>query len=212
MSDFPLPSSKKPMEEKEKRDMLIRKMRDEEITFDQLIALSDSEEFSVINKTSISTILGGLPGWDRESVRRALISYGMHPNATLRGVKKSEAHKDIVKNLCSSTSTQWQKRVAAPSGWPWFGNVLATLEKLDEGELPREIEQSTRFLTDEEKAAAENPYDTSPADKSSVENSTNPSVDDDLSYLLGSDSTDSIEEDSEDSNLFEDDDLNSLFE
>lgn len=211
MNDFPLSSSKKPLEEKRKRDLLIKKVRDEEITFDQLISLSDSEEFSVINGTSISTILGSLPGWDRESVRRALVSYGIQSNATLRGVKKNESYKDIVRNLCNSTSTQWQKRIAAPSGWPWFGNVIATLEKLDEGDLPREISQATRFLTEEEKSSAENPYDTFKKEGNII--STPTSEDDGLSDLLGFDSDDSIEEDSDESNIFGDDDeLNSLFE
>ena len=84
------------------------------------------------------------------------------------------------------------------------------MEKLDEGDLPREISQATRFLTEEEKSSAENPYDTSKKEENVT--STPTPEDDELGDLLGFDSDDSIEEDSDESNLFGDDELNSLFE
>lgn len=183
MSDLPQTPSRKSVEEKEKRDLLLRQLRDEKITFDQLVELSNTQEFSVIEGTSVAVIVGSLPGWDRESVRCALISYGLQSNATLRGIKKNEAHIDIVRHLCNSTSTQWQKRVAAPKGWPWFGNVVATLERLEEGDLPREIADSTRFLTDAEKKNADDPYDTS-AEEKTVTSTAETEVDDNLDDLF----------------------------
>lgn len=201
MSDLPQTPSKKSLEEKEKRDLLLRQLRDENITFDQLIDLSNTQDFSVINKTSVAVIVGNLPGWDRESVRRALISYGLQSNATLRTVKKNEAHVDIIRHLCNSTSTQWQKRVAAPRGWPWFGNVIATLERLDEGDLPREIAESTRFLTDDEKKNADDPYDTE-AESHTVTSTPDNEVEDSLDDLFDFGNDD----DDDDSGSFESDD------
>lgn len=213
MSNFPYTPSKKSTEEKEKRDLLLRQLRDEKITFDQIVELSNTQEFSVINGTSVAVIVGSLPGWDRESVRRALISYGLQSNATLRGAKKNEAHIDIIRHLCNSTSTQWQKRVAAPKGWPWFGNVIATLEKLDEGDLPREISESTRFLTDYEKKNADDPYDTE-AESDTVTSTSETEADDSLDDLFNfSDDDDGAESgsfESEDDGDSDDDDDNFL--
>lgn len=210
MSDYPYTPSEILEEGMKKRYMILRKFRDEEITFDQIIDLSNTKEFSMMNRTSIAVILGSLPGWDKESVRRALISYGLRSNATLGGVKNNESHIETVRYLCNSTSSQWQKRVAAPPGWPWFGNIVATLEKLDEGELPKEISEATRFLTEEEKKNASDPYDTRTEEERTVETPSKTSQDDDLDELLGFSSDDSDDED-DDSDDFNDD-LSSLFE
>lgn len=195
--NIPATTAKSARVEKDKRFLLLRKMREKEITFDQLIDLSNSNDFSVINKTSVAVIIGSLPGWDRESVRSALISYGINSNATLQTVKKNPAHIDVIRHLCNSSSTQWQKRIVAPRGWPWFGNVIATLKKLDE-ELPREIVDSTRFLTDSEKRDAENPYEefSSEQDDSASSHRDDNVPSDDLDSLFALDDEDDEDDDS----------------
>ena len=205
MADLTGATHQKSEQERQKRFLLLRKLRDEEITFDQLIEISNSTEFSVINKTSIAVIITTQPGWDKQSVRSALISYGIDTNASLRSIKRNEAHIDIIRHLCNSTSTQWQKRIAAPKGWPWFGNVLATLNNLEEGDLPREIIESTRFLTESEKKSADNPYDTEKEDQPTT-STQDDSFDDELDDLFGSDDTSNQVDDPEDDSQNDDED------
>lgn len=133
-----------------KNRQVLKQLRSGAISFQDVLTLSDTSEFSGLNNVKMSRLLSRMPGWTPESIRRAMITYGV-PDIKLSSVKKSEKYMDAFNHLMLSTPTTYQRRVEAPEGWPWFGNVVSTMHKLEGVKLPKEIQETTRFLLDDEK-------------------------------------------------------------
>ena len=123
----------------------------DKVSFDDIISLSDTEKISAINRVKIHRFISGFPGWSRESAMRALTSFGIPGNSTLGAIKKNPQYVSDIKHIMDSTPATYRKRIPAPDGWPWFGNIVATLSSLEGVELPQEITEASRFLLDDEK-------------------------------------------------------------
>lgn len=146
-------------EQKEKRNEVLEKLRSREITFREMVLLPEADKnYELIDRFTAVSILSSMNGWDKSSAQRALASYGIDINSRVRSIKKRSDYIDTMDYLCARSSQTWQRRITAPVGWPWFGNLLATLEQLDEESLPKEIIKATRYLTDDEKRHAQAPY------------------------------------------------------
>lgn len=140
-----------PIQVKEKVGKLVSMFYHGEISFDNILEMSDTQEYLPVNKVKVQRIIGGLPGWSRESAMRALTSFGIPGNSTLGAIKKNPQYVSDIKHIMDSTPATYRKRIPAPDGWPWFGNIVATLSSLEDVQLPQEITEASRFLLDDEK-------------------------------------------------------------
>lgn len=117
-----------------------------DIDFSEFLQLAQQPENKALKKIKLDTLLGGFAGWSKDTARRALTSYGIRPGAKVYDCINHELYRRVMYNLISSSSTSWQKRVKAPEGWPWFGNILAAMrDVIGDEELPHEVRNAVRF-------------------------------------------------------------------
>lgn len=92
-----------------------------------------------------------------------------------------------------SSSSSWQKRIKAPEGFPWNGNIIKALNELNDIELPRELETAVRYYPDKDNENNKDPYEE--FEKESLVNDNKENNTDNLDILL------SDEEENEDDGL-----------
>lgn len=186
------------------RKRFIYKVTNKDITFKQFCLMAQSEEYKTLRGIKISRILGNFSSWTDFSIQHAFIAYNIPINITVGQVMRNRNYFNIVSALMDSTSSNWQKRIKAPEGFPWNGNIIKALSELENIELPREIESAVRFYPDDKQQDDTNKYDefkkeslsNSEIDNNNYEQDENindEDVEDDLDFLL----SDNDEEDEE---------------
>ena len=127
---------------------------------------------------------------------------------------RNKNYFNIVSALMDSSSSSWQKRIKAPEGFPWNGNIVKALSELNDIELPRELEAAVRYYpTQNDNNNTVDDYEDFKNESSQyikdddyVDNSNDDS-DDELDLLLA-DEEDEEDNDGLDSFLSNDDDYN----
>lgn len=116
------------------------------ITFDEFLDLLQGNVFKSVRSKKVFELMSTLQGWTQETALSALIAYGVPPKTALYNLLANEAHRKIVSHLISTGAGQWQRRVRAPQGYPWFGNVLDAIDQIDREDLPLEYRRTARFV------------------------------------------------------------------
>ena len=131
--------------------------------------------------------------WTTFSIQHAFIAYNIPINITVRQVMKNKNYFNIISALMDSSSSSWQKRIKAPEGFPWNGNIIKALNELNDIELPRELETAVRYYPDKDNENNKDPYEE--FEKESLVNDNKENNTDNLDILL------SDEEENEDDGL-----------
>jgi len=169
------------------RKRFIYKIANKDITFKQFCLFAQSEEYKTLRGIKISTIMNSFSTWTTFSIQHAFIAYNIPINITVRQVMKNKNYFNIVSALMDSSSSSWQKRIKAPEGFPWNGNIIKALSELNDIELPRELESAVRYYPDKDNKNDKDPYEE--FEKESLVKSNNNEEDntDDLDILLSED-------------------------
>ncbi len=195
------------------RKRFIYKVANKDITFKQFCLMAQSEEYKTLRGIKISRIMDSFSSWTTFSIQHAFIAYNIPINITVGQVMRNKNYFNIVSALMDSSSSSWQKRIKAPEGFPWNGNIIKALSELNDIELPRELETAVRYYpTQNDNNNTVDDYEDFKNESSQymkddknddyVENS-----DDDLDILLA-DEEDEENNDGLDSFLSNDDDYN----
>lgn len=176
-----------------------KRLQRKELTFEQFIQFAQQEQYKYLRTFKVSQLLGKMPGWSDILAKRALITLGLNPDVTIKKVISNPRQQQQISNLMSATSNNWQDRRAAPSGFPWYGNILDTFSEIykDGYKLPPEIERTVRYYLDDDVSQVE--------DNNDPESLTNLFAEEDiqeenLESLLNGDSSDQ-------NDIIEDDDI-----
>lgn len=138
--------AKKAEENQKLRKALLEKFSQKEVSIDELIKYSGNKPFTQIGRITALKLITMLPGWTQNNALSAFVSYGIPIDIKLRDIKLSPRNLELYKILLDSdTPVSWRKRMKAPEGWPWKGNVLETLKDIDENSLPSEIARAVRY-------------------------------------------------------------------
>lgn len=187
------------------RKRFIYKVANKDITFKQFCLMAQSEEYKTLRGIKISRILGNFSSWTDFSIQHAFIAYNIPINITVGQVMRNRNYFNIVSALMDSTSSDWQKRIKAPEGFPWNGNIVKALSELENVELPRELETAVRFYPDDKQQDDTDKYDEFKKESLSnneIDNSNyqrdeviEEDVEDDLDFLLSDNDEDEEESD-----------------
>lgn len=187
------------------RKRFIYKVANKDITFKQFCLMAQSEEYKTLRGIKISRILGNFSSWTDFSIQHAFIAYNIPINITVGQVMRNRNYFNIVSALMDSTSSNWQKRIKAPEGFPWNGNIVKALSELENVELPRELETAVRFYPDDKQQDDTDKYDEFKKESLSnneIDNSNyqrdeviEEDVEDDLDFLLSDNDEDEEESD-----------------
>ena len=187
------------------RKRFIYKVANKDITFKQFCLMAQSEEYKTLRGIKISRILGNFSSWTDFSIQHAFIAYNIPINITVGQVMRNRNYFNIVSALMDSTSSDWQKRIKAPEGFPWNGNIVKALSELENIELPRELETAVRFYPDDKQQDDTDKYDEFKKESLSnneIDNSNyqrdeviEEDVEDDLDFLLSDNDEDEEESD-----------------
>lgn len=138
--------AKKAEENQKLRKSLLEKFSQREVSIDELIKYSSNKPFTQIGRITALKLITMLPGWTQNNALSAFVSYGIPIDIKLRDIKLSPRNLELYKILLDSdTPVSWRKRMKAPEGWPWKGNVLETLKDINENDLPSEIARAVRY-------------------------------------------------------------------
>lgn len=176
------------------RKRFIYKIANKDITFKQFCLFAQSEEYKTLRGIKISTIMNSFSTWTTFSIQHAFIAYNIPINITVRQVMKNKNYFNIISALMDSSSSSWQKRIKAPEGFPWNGNIIKALNELNDIELPRELETAVRYYPDKDNENNKDPYEEFEKESLVNDNKENNNTDD-LDILLSS------EEENEDDGL-----------
>lgn len=176
------------------RKRFIYKVANKDITFKQFCLFAQSEEYKTLRGIKISTIMNSFSTWTTFSIQHAFIAYNIPINITVRQVMKNKNYFNIISALMDSSSSSWQKRIKAPEGFPWNGNIIKALNELNDIELPRELETAVRYYPDKDNENNKDPYEEFEKESLVNDNKENNNTDD-LDILLSS------EEENEDDGL-----------
>ena len=187
------------------RKRFIYKVANKDITFKQFCLMAQSEEYKTLRGIKISRILGNFSSWTDFSIQHAFIAYNIPINITVGQVMRNRNYFNIFSALMDSTSSDWQKRIKAPEGFPWNGNIVKALSELENIELPRELETAVRFYPDDKQQDDTDKYDEFKKESLSnneIDNSNyqrdeviEEDVEDDLDFLLSDNDEDEEESD-----------------
>lgn len=119
-----------------------------DMTFHQLVKMSKDPDLKALGRINVVKLLAKFPGWTERSARYAFVNNGLSDSLKVKDVK-DERVLVILSTLMDSSAASWQKRVKAPPGWPWFGNIANALADIDEGELPRPLREVRYRFADE---------------------------------------------------------------
>lgn len=175
------------------RKRFIYKIANKDITFKQFCLFAQSEEYKTLRGIKISTIMNSFSTWTTFSIQHAFIAYNIPINITVSQVMRNKNYFNIVSALMDSSSSSWQKRIKAPEGFPWNGNIIKALSELNNIELPRELETAVRYYPDKDNENNKDPYEE--FEKESLVNDNKENNTDNLDILL------SDEEENEDDGL-----------
>lgn len=176
------------------RKRFIYKIANKDITFKQFCLFAQSEEYKTLRGIKISTIMNSFSTWTTFSIQHAFIAYNIPINITVSQVMKNKNYFNIISALMDSSSSSWQKRIKAPEGFPWNGNIIKALNELNDIELPRELETAVRYYPDKDNENNKDPYEEFEKESLVNDNKENNNTDD-LDILLSS------EEENEDDGL-----------
>ena len=176
------------------RKRFIYKIANKDITFKQFCLFAQSEEYKTLRGIKISTIMNSFSTWTTFSIQHAFIAYNIPINITVKQVMKNKNYFNIISALMDSSSSSWQKRIKAPEGFPWNGNIIKALNELNDIELPRELETAVRYYPDKNNENNKDPYEEFEKESLVNDNKENNNTDD-LDILL------SDEEENEDDGL-----------
>ena len=123
----------------------IDKLNSGEIDFLDLLEFAKGSQYSNLRRIKISSILSSREGWSYQEAKNALIGHGLNPDIRVESVMKSKNKTERINALINASPSNWGERLPAPTGWPWFGNILDTLKELDSKKLPRELVESVRY-------------------------------------------------------------------
>lgn len=118
---------------------------DGKITFRQLVKMSEVKKLKTLGGMRPMSLLGRMPGWTPSAARRAFVSNGLPERMIIRECARNENKELIIAALFESTPSKWQKRLRAPKGWPWFGNLLDAVKDVDPKTLPEEMREAVRY-------------------------------------------------------------------
>lgn len=164
------------------RKRFIYKIANKDITFKQFCLFAQSEEYKTLRGIKISTIMNSFSTWTTFSIQHAFIAYNIPINITVSQVMRNKNYFNIVSALMDSSSSSWQKRIKAPEGFPWNGNIIKALSELNNIELPRELESAVRYYPDKDNKNNKDPYEEFEKESSVNDNKENNT--DDLDILL----------------------------
>lgn len=164
------------------RKRFIYKIANKDITFKQFCLFAQSEEYKTLRGIKISTIMNSFSTWTTFSIQHAFIAYNIPINITVSQVMRNKNYFNIVSALMDSSSSSWQKRIKAPEGFPWNGNIIKALSELNNIELPRELESAVRYYPDKDNKNDKDPYEEFEKESSVNDNKENNT--DDLDILL----------------------------
>lgn len=139
-----------------------KRLQRKELTFEQFVQFAQQEQYKYLRTFKVFQLLGKMPGWSEILAKRALITMGLNPDITINKVIKNERQQQQISHLMSATSNNWQDRRAAPSGFPWYGNILDTFSEIyqDGYKLPPEIERVVRYTLNEDDQSINNDQNT----------------------------------------------------
>lgn len=137
------------IERKALREEAIRKLKKREIDIVQFFAMAATEKYKVLgNIKMINLIAACYPGWTVPGIKGAFNLSGIPTDVSVKDVLRSESHRLKVKTIVDSSPKMWQHRIPAPPGWPWRGNILASLQEIDPKKLPDELAAAVRYTFD----------------------------------------------------------------
>jgi len=139
-----------------------KRLQRKELTFEQFVQFAQQEQYKYLRTFKVFQLLGKMPGWSEILAKRALITMGLNPDITINKVIKNERQQQQISHLMSATSNNWQDRRSAPSGFPWYGNIIDTFSEIyqDGYKLPPEIERVVRYTLNEDDQSVNNDQNT----------------------------------------------------
>lgn len=151
-----------------------KRLQRKELTFEQFVQFAQQEQYKYLRTFKVYQLLGKMPGWSEILAKRALITMGLNPDITINRVIKNERQQQQISHLMSATSNNWQDRRPAPSGFPWYGNILDTFSEIyqDGYKLPPEIERTVRYTLNEDEKSVNNNQNTESLDDLFLEEDT----------------------------------------
>lgn len=131
------------------RKIYSQKVTSGDLTFHQLVDMAKDPDLKALGRINVLKLLAQFPGWTTQTARYAFVRNGLSDSLRVKD-SDNQRIRIIISTLMDSSAASWQKRVTAPPGWPWFGNIANVLKDFDEGSLPRELRDVRYRFSDEE--------------------------------------------------------------
>lgn len=128
------------------RKAVLNKFIQKEINIDEFIKYSENKPFIQLGRLTALKLITMMPGWTQNNALSAFVSYGIPVEIKIQDIKKSKRYLELYKMLLDAeTPVSWKKRIKAPEGWPWRGNILLALKDIEENKLPSEVARAVRY-------------------------------------------------------------------
>lgn len=128
------------------RKAVLNKFIQKEINIDEFIKYSENKPFKQLGRLTALKLITMMPGWTQNNALSAFVSYGIPVEIKIQDIKKSKRYLELYKILLDAeTPVSWKKRIKAPEGWPWRGNILLALKDIEENKLPSEVSRAVRY-------------------------------------------------------------------